>query len=154
MHALNLPYHPFYPNFSPQTTHNLHTHTQSSTHTNTHTTKNIESKHPQVVTPVTNRLMFIQSCPFKVDDVAKGEDIFPSNLKEHPSVSYYLALNWIMVSRWMFFEASWNYEGGWWLVIMFWNTPPDQQPSAGAHNDVKGIIMLSAAYSVSSPKLE
>jgi len=26
---------------------------------------------------------------------------------------------------------------------MFWNTLPDQQPTAGAHNDVKGIIMLS-----------
>jgi len=33
---------------------------------------------------------------------------------------------------------------------MFWNTLPDQQPTAGAHNDayVKGIIMLSAAYTV------
>ena len=60
------------------------------------------------------------------------EDIFPSSLKEHPSFGYYLALNRITVGRWMLFEAWWNYEGRWWLVIMFWNTPPDQQPTAGA----------------------
>jgi len=37
---------------------------------------------------------------------------------------------------------------------MFWNTPPDQQPAARARNDVIGVVMLSAAYSVSSLKLE
>ena len=61
-------------------------------------------------------------CSFRLG-VAKREDIFPSSLKEHPSVSYYLAQNWIMVSRRMLFEVWWNYEGGCWLVIMFWNTP-------------------------------
>ena len=34
-----------------------------------------------------------------------GEDIFPSSLKEHPSASYCLVLNRIMVSRWMLFDG-------------------------------------------------
>jgi len=31
--------------------------------------------------------------------------ILPSSFKEHPSASYYLVQNWIMVIKWMFFDA-------------------------------------------------